>query len=642
MGEFDNVKSIVGNDIFSLIPTYPILVVGGGGIGCEVIKCLALCGFLNITIIDLDTIDVSNLNRQFLFRRKHVGKSKSIVVANEGNEISKNCRYKSNDETKINIIGLVGNIKDYNADFFNQFKVVLNALDNVDARRYVNRLCLSSGVKLIDAGSTGYNGQVHPIIPRETTCYECRPPPVPKSYAVCTIRSTPEKPEHCITWSKYLFELAFGLRGKNGTNSENLLNDMAAHIQFPLDEEISEIKIRKYTEKMFNYLFHDEIVKSCENKQLWEGKKRELPKPLHWNAEMIFGERWKENLNEKTQCKFVDNIVIPSQRVLSIFEYAKMFYHSIEKLLSEKYDEIGTSSMEFDKDNEVCMEFVTASCNLRCYNFNIPLQSYWTCQSIAGSIIPAIASTNAIVAGVQVLQLLILMSRDLTIKKENLMENNIGNKLNYGKSRFVWIKNSPMGRYLLCPEELEQSSSRCLACSQQLVTVTIRSFSRWTLQQFVKDILSRHLGLIDPFIEFDQKCIWDPDEMEQGKFLQTSGQKTLQEWKFMNGKILTVTDYSQGEFQCDVLVQIDELLSDTSNTKVFLNNTTDEPYKIVIGSLKSADQNKLLNDIEGSENDIDEIAINTINQSHKRQKIDKNDDELSIRQVRQKIDQNST
>ena len=60
-----------------------ILVVGSGGIGCELVKCLSISGFKFVSIIDLDTIDISNLNRQFLFRREHVNQPKSIILKQE-------------------------------------------------------------------------------------------------------------------------------------------------------------------------------------------------------------------------------------------------------------------------------------------------------------------------------------------------------------------------------------------------------------------------------------------------------------------------------------------------------------------------------------------------------------------------------
>ena len=69
-------KEMTGTDLASI----KVLMVGAGGIGCELVKNLVMTGFEDITMIDLDTIDYSNLNRQFLFRAKHVGRSKAEVA----------------------------------------------------------------------------------------------------------------------------------------------------------------------------------------------------------------------------------------------------------------------------------------------------------------------------------------------------------------------------------------------------------------------------------------------------------------------------------------------------------------------------------------------------------------------------------
>lgn len=148
--------------------------------------------------IDLDTIDVSNLNRQFLFNKNHVGKSKAAVARESALKFNPNVSIKHYHDTIIS--------SDYNINWFKRFSVVMNALDNRAARNHVNRMCLSADVPLIESGTAGYAGQVEVIKKGLTKCYECEPKAAQKTFPGCTIRNTPSEPIHCIVWAKHLFK----------------------------------------------------------------------------------------------------------------------------------------------------------------------------------------------------------------------------------------------------------------------------------------------------------------------------------------------------------------------------------------------------------------------------------------------------
>jgi molybdopterin/thiamine biosynthesis adenylyltransferase len=65
---------------------------------------------------------------------------------------------------------------------------------------------MAAGVSLVESGTAGYLGQVQPLLKDVTECFDCVPKPTPRTFPVCTIRSTPSLPIHCIVWGKsYLF-----------------------------------------------------------------------------------------------------------------------------------------------------------------------------------------------------------------------------------------------------------------------------------------------------------------------------------------------------------------------------------------------------------------------------------------------------
>jgi NEDD8-activating enzyme E1 len=190
-----------GHDPIQMIENFRILVIGAGGLGCEILKNLALSGFKNIDVIDMDTIDVSNLNRQFLFREKDVGKPKATVAAEFVMKRVPSCK----------ITPYVGKIQDKDEDYYMQFNAVVCGLDSIEARRWINAMLVGlvdndnpdSLKPLIDGGTEGFKGQSRVILPTMTSCIECQLDMHAPRAAVplCTLATIPRQPQHCIEWA---------------------------------------------------------------------------------------------------------------------------------------------------------------------------------------------------------------------------------------------------------------------------------------------------------------------------------------------------------------------------------------------------------------------------------------------------------
>lgn len=513
-------QQTLGDSLVKSISESKILLIGSGGIGCELLKNLALSGFRYVDVIDLDTIDVSNLNRQFLFRSHHVGKSKCEVACDVAQKMA--IAYHDGQYNAVKFTPHHGNVKDkerFGVNFFKQFHVVLNALDNVDARRHVNRLCLASGVPLIEAGTTGYLGQVTVIHKESSTeCYECQPKPTQKVYPICTIRSTPSQPVHTIVWAKELYKLMFGSKPENSMLFEDdTINDQSedengGEKSIYMDTVInqrpnisSSLKdIQKYAHDVIVALYHSEIQKQLDMDRYKTAQK--TPKAL--DTDLIQKTIDFSSDSDKPAASPTRSANYKSTHIWSTEESLAEFIACLEDVYYQATPDSTTTPTydDFDKDDFLAMRFVTAASNLRSFVFQIdPLQSLYSAKGIAGNIIPAIATTNAIVAGLQILNVF----KILAMQQKRKLEQNENETNNESSSTTINVKEDC--KYVYClrektrkgyyiqPTSLPSPNPQCFVCRGAKIDLTLNC-SNWTLQDFVEKIIKKRLGFVEPTI----------------------------------------------------------------------------------------------------------------------------------------------
>ena len=141
-----------------------VLVIGAGALGNEMLKNLALLGFANIVVVDMDVIDATNLSRSILYRSTDVGKRKVDVAAEATRNIFPEARVHPINANVVYGLGL---------GLFGWADVVLAGLDNREARLWINRACWKMNRPWIDGAIEGINGVARAFLPGTPPCYEC-------------------------------------------------------------------------------------------------------------------------------------------------------------------------------------------------------------------------------------------------------------------------------------------------------------------------------------------------------------------------------------------------------------------------------------------------------------------------------------
>jgi len=220
---YDSYIMLFGKQLTFSLQDLRVFLVGAGAIGCELLKNFALmgvgCGERErererngkrerergaIYVTDMDRIEKSNLSRQFLFRSKHINHLKSETAGNAVKEMNPDIHTVAYD-TKL----APESESFFNDDFFESLNVVFTALDNIEARLYVDQRCLFYHIPLLESGTLGAKGHTQVVVPGITEHYGATRDPPEKSFPVCTLKHFPNQIEHTLQWAREWFEEIF-------------------------------------------------------------------------------------------------------------------------------------------------------------------------------------------------------------------------------------------------------------------------------------------------------------------------------------------------------------------------------------------------------------------------------------------------
>lgn len=188
---YDDQIAIYGQELQAKLAKVNLFMVGAGALGCEFIKAFALMGVGcgqggQVHCTDNDNIEVSNLNRQFLFRKANVGKSKSQTA----------CSIARGINSALNVTDYMARVGPesegiFNDPFWERQDFVVNAVDNMAARLYVDARCVWYERPLLESGTLGTKANSQMVVPHKTQCYGESQDPPEESIPMCTLRNFP-------------------------------------------------------------------------------------------------------------------------------------------------------------------------------------------------------------------------------------------------------------------------------------------------------------------------------------------------------------------------------------------------------------------------------------------------------------------
>ncbi|XP_076912433.1 ubiquitin-activating enzyme E1 1-like [Bidens hawaiensis] len=471
---YDAQISVFGAKLQKQLEEAKVFVVGSGALGCEFLKNLALMGVScgnggKLTITDDDVIEKSNLSRQFLFRDWNIGQAKSTVAATAATLINPSFKIEalqnraSPDSENV-----------FDDTFWENLSVVVNALDNVNARLYIDQRCLYFQKPLLESGTLGAKCNTQMVIPHLTENYGASRDPPEKQAPMCTVHSFPHNIDHCLTWARSEFE---GLLEKTPAEANAYLSnpseyasamekagdaqarDNLERVLECLEKERCEsfqdcitwarLKFEDYFAnrvKQLTFTFPEDSVNSSGT-PFWSAPKR-FPRPLQFSVEdqshlgfviaasilraETYGIPIPEWVKSSARCaEAVGNVMVPDfepkkdVKIVTDEKATSMSTASIDDsvVIYELVNKLNVCYMnlppgfrmnpiQFEKDDDTNyhMDLIAGLANMRARSYSILEVDKLKAKFIAGRIIPAIATATAMATGFVCLELYKVLS----------------------------------------------------------------------------------------------------------------------------------------------------------------------------------------------------------------------------------------